>query len=1097
MRSRTRRLSLRLGAASALVLATLLASQQAQAQQTFRTPLAAPSLRISRSDNGDISTPISLRADDVVSWEEQGQRVFLFKGKVLLEQGVLQGRMQQAVIWVDMSGKKTTGAYRIILFGEGDVAMTDGSKDLAAGVASALIDLATRGDLRLKSNGGPIRDLGSKDNLRDAPLYQRAQAERMGPPAPSVSKSISGADNRIKLVQALEKDLPQAQPVQLPPPPPPPAQPAFPPPPPAQAQPPQVQPVPPGQPPAVEQPIPLPPPRPLGPTAPVGPAGGPRQLTIRPGSSLELQARNFQLPNGETAIVFTNRVIINVSSPDPKQGVLDIEADRLVLWTRDGFQQMLGGNKQPEGQPARSYEFYLAGNVEIRNQSGKETRTIRADEVFYDVNRNVAICLQADMEMKQPGLPDPMHLQSPEIRQLNAKLFELSQSTVNASKLPFDPGALSLSTGPCSLEIKTIPKKSIFGATFFSRVTGEPETHEQQLFRARNVVAKIEGVPFFYLPWLQGDAHDPLGPLEGVTVGYSRTFGATFKTTWDVYDLLGLDPQPGTRWRLNLDLLTMRGPVIGTDYTFIGKDLFGLPSTYSGEIKAAGMYDAGVDRIGGGRGEFVYASNPFRQIPVDHPDWRGRYLGQLNWQDLPGGFMFQGQLALISDRNYLDQYFNAEWMNDLNQETFAYVKQQQNNWAWTALAEPRLRQWITETQWLPKADGYLIGEKFFDLFTYSAHPSAGYAYLKPSNQQPGAYAPTDVRDETGRFDLWQELSLPFALGPFKVVPYGVLDTAYYTNNVFGNDDSRLYGGGGVRASIPFSRLYSDIQSDFFNLNGIYHKIVFSGNYYVAHSDTPYTNLPQLDRLNDDASDQALRDINPLDQFLYPGALGVNLQTNPLYDPQRVAIRRLLDNRVDTLDTIEVLQAGVRQRWQTKRGFPGNEHVIDWMTLDLTATYFPHPSRDNFGSNFAFLEYNWAWHVGDRTSIVSNGLADPIENGARVFNIGANINRYDRTNLYLGYRSIDPLDSKAFVGAITYAFSQKYALTASTTWDFAQKVEVYSLMLSRTGKDVQVSVGLGYNSTTSSFGFTFDILPNLLPANKRVQGAGLASMVQRQ
>src|SRR5262249_54482485 len=150
-----------------------------------------------------------------------------------------------------------------------------------------------------------------------------------------------------------------------------------------------------------------------------------------------------------------------------------------------------------------------------------------------------------------------------------------------------------------------------------------------------------------------------------------------------------------------------------------------------------------------------------------------------------------------------------------------------------------------------------------------------------------------------------------------------------------------------RGTVPFSRLYPDVESELFNLNGIYHKITLGANYYVAHSDTPFTRLPQLDRLNDDATDQALRDLHPWLPIFYPGGLGTILATSPLYNPQTYAIRRLIDNRIDTLDTMDVLQMDLRQRWQTKRGYPGQQHIIDWMTLDLRASYFPHPERDNF------------------------------------------------------------------------------------------------------------------------------------------------------
>ena len=46
-----------------------------------------------------------------------------------------------------------------------------------------------------------------------------------------------------------------------------------------------------------------------------------------------------------------------------------------------------------------------------------------------------------------------------------------------------------------------------------------------------------------------------------------------------------------------------------------------------------------------------------------------------------------------------------------------------------------------------------------------------------------------------------------------------------------------------------------------------------------------------------------------------------------------------------------LEFDVRQRWQTKRGYPGQQHITDWMTLDLSGSFFPLSKRDNFGNNF--------------------------------------------------------------------------------------------------------------------------------------------------
>jgi hypothetical protein len=210
----------------------------------------------------------------------------------------------------------------------------------------------------------------------------------------------------------------------------------------------------------------------------------------------------------------------------------------------------------------------------------------------------------------------------------------------------------------------------------------------------------------------------------------------------------------------------------------------------------------------------------------------------------------------------------------------------------------------------------------------------------------------------------------------------------------------------------------------------------------------------------------------------------------VFDPQLYAIRRLVEDRIDTRDTIEVFQADVRQRWQTKRGYPGMEHVVDYVTLDLSASFFPHPQRDNFGKDAAFLEYDATWNIGDRTAVVSTGWFDPIDDGARVFTIGTTMNRPDRTSFYLGYRQIDPIDSRALISSATYVFSPKYAITASSVYDFGTNQSLSnSVVITRIGSDLTLSLGFTYNALVNNFGVTFEVVPNVVAAS-RPPGAGM-------
>src|SRR5207245_2315709 len=162
-----------------------------------------------------------------------------------------------------------------------------------------------------------------------------------------------------------------------------------------------------------------------------------------------------------------------------------------------------------------------------------------------------------------------------------------------------------------------------------------------------------------------------------------------------------------------------------------------------------GIDDGGVDVLGGDRGP-----------QPTHPAIRGRALWR-HQQEIMEGLYFQGQIAYLSDQNYHEQYFKQEFDFGPTQETFLYpTYQYENLWA-SGLVLPRVgMQWMTRTEWLPKVDGAVVGQSFWDLFVYNARASAGYAQLQPSTVNPLPVLSTDQRDNTGRFDLSQEISLP-------------------------------------------------------------------------------------------------------------------------------------------------------------------------------------------------------------------------------------------------------------------------------------------------------------------------------------------------
>src|SRR5262249_4362315 len=144
-------------------------------------------LHLSQNIPGD-SKPILLHADEISTWVEGNQRAIMLKGMVLMEHGLIQGRMQGAVGWVDQERTRRTGILHLDLYAEGDVHL-EGDTEARTG-PQAFIDLNTRGQLKLRSHEGKV----IQQSRADEPLYRRAVAQRSalgGPPSTPVIQRTS------------------------------------------------------------------------------------------------------------------------------------------------------------------------------------------------------------------------------------------------------------------------------------------------------------------------------------------------------------------------------------------------------------------------------------------------------------------------------------------------------------------------------------------------------------------------------------------------------------------------------------------------------------------------------------------------------------------------------------------------------------------------------------------------------------------------------------------------------------------------------------------------------------------------------------------
>ena len=449
-------------------------------------------------------------------------------------------------------------------------------------------------------------------------------------------------------------------------------------------------------------------------------------------------------------------------------------------------------------------------------------------------------------------------------------------------------------------------------------------------------------------------------------------------------------------------------------------------------------------------------------------------------------------MGYLSDRNFLNQYFEEEWDNGKDVESLLYFKQQYDNWAWTAIGRPQLNNFSTTTEWLPKGDLYGLAEPLLNgWLTWSSHSSAGYAQLRqgdPPDDPTEVFTPIPyvANVDGGVFMTRHELDAPFSLGPLHVVPYVMGEGAFWNSDFAGDDLSRVFGTAGIRSSLLFWRVFPYVRSRVFNLNGMAHKVTLEAEYAYTDSSRSLSEIPQYNEIDDNAQER-FRTRFPILTF---GGM-----VPPTFNPRFYAVRTGAGSTVtapyhELIDDQQVFRLAMRQRLQTKVGPPERLRIKDWMTLDLEASVFPNPGRDNFGEDVGLLAGRYRWFVGDRTSLLADAYYDLFDDAQQLWNIGIVSQRSARGSIYLGIHQVKgaTLDSQILSTSYTYQMSPKWVSTAGTAYDLGEgRNQGQSLTITRIGGDFLWHLGVNYDNSKNNAGIAFMIEPrfgrlNLSPTN---------------
>lgn len=1001
----------------------------------------APPVRTAAPAAVSPATPVLLSADFAYDWEPAGLpgRVYLLRGQCRITQGTHTVAADQAVVWIArLEGAPELDAVRIALEGDVEIELPNRTDHKSEYYTRWKTSVPFETEFRRRSTVNCEQDAvyqrAWRRRLQAEPLRTLALAEAPGPMADESGPQIEPIAF-TEVATPIATGTPSVSDASLP------------------------------------TPITF---------AERAETRTNRRLRLFSRSATPFNLYSFEDPRttpAEQVLVITGGVNLVIDGLEG-MGTVDLRADHMVLWTQ------AVGDFDPQAaatfiqQHDAALQVYLEGNVIVLQERGAggvdqpllagTTRT-RAQRAFFDVRENRAILQQVELKFDTPGLPLSVRIRAEEVRQVSKSTFQAHDAWVTTSKFgkpgykvaakevlyeerPTKTGILqaghteTAENGPSAVGPDGIGVPALEGETTPWVTTVNP-------------TFQVEDVPIFWWPKLSAPAQFSGTPLKQITVENDRVFGGQLRTSWDPFQLFGRDAPAGTNVELLADALSLRGVALGANGNWKRETEFGQGK---GQLQLYGLHDDGTDRLGADRLDLA-----------PEEDWRGRATIR-HQQQISDNLTFFGEFSSISDRNFLEQFFESEWDTGKDQETLLGLKAQNGQYAGTIMGRVRLNDFDTTSDWLPKADAYVLGKSLWDgRANWSSHSSIGYGRLRPAE---APLDPTDiftplsfVADREGLVAMSRhEITAPLMLGPMKIVPYALGEVAYWGDDLTGNDMFRAYGSAGVRGSLLFTRAMPNVENQMLGLRGLVHKMTLDFDYSYSDASERLSDVAQYNEI-DEQSQYRFR--NRLVQNTFGGMLPAQFDPR-LYAVRSGAGRSVTSPYFELVDTQDVLRLGWRHRLQTQDGPFDNPHWRDWMTLDLEASLFPHATRDNFGETMGLLNANYAWNFSERTSFVASGSYDLFDDAQQLWSAGIVSQRGERGSVYVGVRQVKGagLDSRIVTASGSYELSEKWISSMGTAWDLEENRNLgQSLTLTRVGADWLFHVGGNYDASKNNVG----------------------------
>jgi len=351
-------------------------------------------------------------------------------------------------------------------------------------------------------------------------------------------------------------------------------------------------------------------------------------------------------------------------------------------------------------------------------------------------------------------------------------------------------------------------------------------------------------------------------------------------------------------------------------------------------------------------------------------------------------YQIDSELSYLSDRGFLTEYYEREAKEDKEQETYVYVKRPWEHAQASFLYRARLNDFQTQTEYLPQGRLEAVGYSLCDgKVVYNSTTLADNVRFSPDE------ASGEKRFQTQRFDTKHIFDAPIAAPcGLTFTPFATVRESFFDRRVDGGGTDRFAGSYGAKVGLPQIWRVYDAHSALLDVDGLRH---------IASVDFTYEDV---------------------------------------YSSTRRPSELLQFDDVDTVRRMEVLTPALRQRLQTKReGLePGEpKRIVNLLTLDAEADWFPEPERDNGGREWSDVRINSRMMITDDVSLVADGKYNTYDEEFDKYGLWVNINHWPRTTLALGDRHIRGASSAVLTGMIDHEVTERWRLGTLVQYDADQ------------------------------------------------------------